>query len=113
MDLVIEETDSLPPAPAAVAAMPPYRPGRPSLSPRLSPVSNNDHAHALCADQVRPAEAVPAINREFSSVPWRLLNALSTVLLMQFLAKNRQNSVRGGYLAHYQKQNIYLCYYMA
>jgi len=52
MDLVIEETDSLPPAPAAVATMPPYRPGRPPLSPRLSPVSN-DHAPAVCADQVR------------------------------------------------------------
>jgi len=56
MDLVIEETDSLPPV-QAQATMPPYRPGgRPSLSPRLSPVSNSDR-HAtpatLCLDQVR------------------------------------------------------------
>jgi len=54
MDLVIEETDSLPPAPAAIAAMPPYRPGRPPLSPRSSPLANNDHASAVCADQVGP-----------------------------------------------------------
>jgi len=62
MDLVIEETDSLPPAPAAVPAMPPmYRPGRPPFSPRSSPVSNSDHAPVVCADQVRLSAVVPVI----------------------------------------------------
>ena len=59
MDLVIEETDSLPPPPAAaVATMPAYRTvGRPPapLSPRSSPLSNNNHhAPAVCIDQVGP-----------------------------------------------------------
>jgi len=57
MDLVIEETDSLPPMQAQATMPPGYRPGggRPSLSPRLSPVSNSDHhatPSALCTDQV-------------------------------------------------------------
>jgi len=61
MDLVIEETDSLPPpAPAALVAaaaagMPPYRPPArpPTLSPRSSSSPITDHAPAICADQVR------------------------------------------------------------